>query len=160
MKASARASGIAFALLLGLCIAAGAIGGTVTAGSVHAWYAGLHKPPFNPPDWVFGPVWSVLYLMMAVAAWRVWRRDRRWRSAPLAAWALQLLLNLGWSVIFFGLHAPGLALADLALLLVAVGATAFLFGRKDLWAGLLMIPYLLWCGFAFLLNYEVWRLNP
>jgi tryptophan-rich sensory protein len=144
---------------LGLCAVVAAIGGAATASSLGDWYIGLNKPSFNPPNWVFGPVWTLLYVMMAVAAWRVWRRDRAGVGVALGLWAAQLALNLGWSLIFFGLHAPGPALVDLALLILATGATAFAFRRHDRLAAALLLPYLCWCGFAFALNEEIWRLN-
>ena len=109
---------------IALCLAVAAAGGAVTASSVGTWYAGLAKPAFNPPNWVFAPVWTALYLMMAVAAWRVWRR----RGAPLAhpalaMWALQLALNLCWSHVFFGARLIGAALAEIAVLLAAIAVT-------------------------------------
>ena len=141
-----------------LCAAVAAVGGVATASSLPVWYAGLHKPAFNPPNWLFGPVWSVLYLMMAVAAWRVWRR-REARGAALALWGVQLALNFAWSLIFFGLKAPGPALLDLALLLLAIAATAVAFERSDRTAAWMLAPYFAWCCFAFALNFEIWRLN-
>ena len=142
------------------CFAISAIGGLITASSVSTWYPTLAKPPFNPPAWVFGPVWSVLYAMMAVAAWRVWRSagftDAR---AALGVFALQLLLNLGWSAIFFGLRSPGGAMIEIALLVGAVAATMVLFWRIDRWACLLLLPYLCWTAFAAILNAAIWWLN-
>jgi translocator protein len=151
------------AALLGfvvLCLAVAAAGGAVTATSVGTWYAGLAKPAFNPPNWVFGPVWTALYLMMAFAGWRVWRR-RRARDVRLAlgAWALQLALNLGWSFVFFGARLIGAALAEIALLLAAILATAVLFWRIDRVAGALFVPYAAWVAFATALNAALWRLN-
>lgn len=151
------------AALLGfvvLCFAVAAAGGAVTATSVGTWYAGLAKPAFNPPDWVFGPVWTVLYVMMAVAAWRVWRR----RAAPgarpaLGAWAVQLALNLSWSFVFFGARMPGAALAEIAALLAAIVATLVLFRRIERLAGALLVPYVAWVAFAAVLNAAIWALN-
>lgn len=146
---------------IGLCLAVAAIGGAVTATSVGTWYAGLAKPSFNPPGWVFGPVWTALYLMMAFAAWRVWRaRGFAGARAALGAWALQLALNLGWSLLFFGARMIGAALAEIVLLLAAILATAFLFWRIDRLAGALLAPYAAWVAFATLLNAALWRLNP
>ena len=151
------------AALLGfvvLCLAVAAAGGAVTATSVGTWYAGLAKPAFNPPNWVFAPVWTALYLMMAFAGWRVWRQ-RRAREVRLAlgAWALQLALNLGWSFVFFGARLIGAALAEIALLLAAILATAVLFWRIDRVAGALFVPYAAWVAFATALNAALWRLN-
>lgn len=143
-----------------LCLAVAATGGAVTASSVGTWYAGLAKPAFNPPNWVFGPVWTTLYVLMAVAAWRVWRRRGEPGARPaLGAWALQLALNLGWSFLFFGAQAIGAALAEIALLLAAIVATATLFWRIDRPAGALFVPYIAWVSFATALNAALWRLN-
>lgn len=149
---------VAFLLL---CAVVAGIGGAVTAVNLPAWYAHLAKPPFNPPNWIFGPVWTALYVLMAVAAWRVSRRSTAGQGLSLALglWMFQLALNLGWSLIFFGLHAAGPAAAELALLLVAILATIWAFFRIDRIAGVMMAPYLAWCSFAFALNWAVWRLN-
>lgn len=145
---------------LALTLAVGAVGGLATASSVGTWYAALAKPAFNPPNWVFGPVWTSLYILMAIAAWRVYRASAgRARRAALRLYAAQLALNLGWSLLFFGLRQPPLALAELAVLIAAVLGTTVLFWRVDRPAGLLLIPYLLWISFAFLLNWEIVRLN-
>jgi len=123
-----------------------------------AWYAGLQKPAFNPPNWLFAPVWTILYIAMAIAAWRVY--VRRGFDASLALWSLQLALNAAWSPLFFDLHAIPLALVDIALLLLAVAATAWLFFRRNRVAGGLMLPYAAWVALATLLTYSIWRLNP
>ena len=143
-----------------LCLAVAAAGGAVTASSVGTWYTGLAKPSFNPPDWVFGPVWTALYLMMAFAGWRVWRR-RGTGDARLAlgAWALQLALNLCWSLVFFGARLIGAALVEIAVLFAAILVTALLFWRIDRVAGALLVPYAAWVAFAALLNAALWRLN-
>jgi tryptophan-rich sensory protein len=122
------------------------------------WYAGLRKPPLTPPNWIFGPVWSFLYLCIALAAWLVWRAPRD-TTTPLALWASQLLLNALWSLLFFGLHRPGLALLELAVLLTLVVATTAAFFRVRSLAGALLVPYVAWVGFAFYLNAGVWYLN-
>ena len=143
-----------------LCFAVAAAGGAVTSTSVGTWYAGLAKPSFNPPDWLFGPVWTVLYLLIAVAGWRVWRR-RAQAGARLAlgAWIVQLALNLAWSFLFFGGRMIGVALAEIGVLLAAIVLTAVLSWRIDRIAGALLIPYIAWVGFATLLNASLWRLN-
>ncbi len=151
---------LAGAGFLGLCLAVSAVGGLATASSVGSWYQTLEKPPFNPPDWVFGPVWTTLYLMMAVAGWRVWRVAGFNAARPaFLAYAVQLALNLAWSVIFFGLQMPGLAFLELGGLLVAIVVTAILFHRHDRIAGLLFVPYAAWVTFAGILNGAIWRLN-
>ncbi len=145
---------------LAACFAVSAAGGAVTATSVGTWYQDLAKPPFNPPDSAFAPVWTALFVLMALAAWRVWRRGGfAANRAALGMFALQLVLNLGWSVLFFGLRAVGAALVEMAALWVAILVTAALFWRRDRAAGLLMVPYVLWVGFALLLNGAIWRLN-
>lgn len=151
---------VALAGFVALCFAVAAAGGAVTATSVGTWYAGLAKPAFNPPDWVFGPVWTALYLMIAVAGWRVWRRrSERGAWLALGAWGLQLSLNLSWSMLFFGARMIGMALAEIAVLLAAILITAALFWRIDRIAGALLIPYAAWVGFATVLNAALWRLN-
>lgn len=122
------------------------------------WYENLHKPPLNPPDWVFGPVWSVLYLAIAVAGWLVWR-TRPASARPLALWGSQLLLNAAWSLLFFGLHLPGVALVEIALLLALLIVTTASFFRVDTLAGALFLPYTGWVFFAAYLNAGLWYLN-
>jgi tryptophan-rich sensory protein len=138
--------------------AVGAAASLVTAPNVASWFPDLVKPAFNPPDWLFAPVWVALYLLMAVAAWRVWR-IRGLASAPLALYAVQLALNFAWSFIFFGAHRLGFALGEICALLVFVIATAIAFSRTDRLAGAMMLPYIAWVSFATLLNYEFWILN-
>lgn len=150
----------AFLVSAALVVVVGTLGGLSTASSVATWYSTLHKPAFNPPNAVFGPVWSLLYLMMAVAAWRVWRRPGSpGRRPALALYAFQLGLNLGWSCLFFGLRQPGWALGEIGVLLAFVLGTAAAFARLDRLAGLLLIPYAAWVAFAAALTFEIWRLN-
>jgi len=152
---------IALALFVALCLGIGALGAALAETSLKLWYADLIKPSFNPPDAVFGPVWTVLYIMMAIAAWRVWRTaDRDSARGPLTLFALQLALNLGWSVVFFGLQKIGAAIATIIVLDVAVVVTTLAFRPVDRLAGLLMLPYLAWVAFATVLNIAIWRLNP
>lgn len=152
---------LALTLFIVLCLGIGALGASVVATSVDTWYADLIKPWFTPPDWVFGPVWTLLYVLMAVAAWRVWRTaDRDTRRGPLTLFALQLALNLGWTVVFFGLQKIGAALATIIVLDVGVVVTALAFRTIDRPASLLMVPYVAWVGFATVLNIAIWRLNP
>jgi translocator protein len=148
-------------LFVALCLGIGALGASVVATSVDSWYAGLVKPSFNPPDEVFGPVWTVLYILMAVAAWRVWRSaDWDTTRGPLTLFALQLAINLGWTVVFFGLHKIAAAVAAIVVLDVAVLVTMLAFRSVDRLAALLMLPYVAWVVFATLLNVAIWRLNP
>lgn len=147
-------------VFLALCFAVSGLGGLITAQSVGTWYQDLAKPAFNPPDWIFAPVWTTLYLLMAVSAWRVWRRAglRDGRTA-LLAFGVQLALNLGWSATFFGLTMPGLALVVVLLLLAAIAVVIRLFWAVDRPAAVLLVPLLAWVGFATLLNAAIWRLN-
>jgi tryptophan-rich sensory protein len=143
-----------------LCFAMAGVGGWVTTPSIPGWYAGLVKPSWTPPDWVFGPVWSVLYLGMAVAVWLVWRQnDFAGATVPMVFFGVQLALNGAWSWIFFGLHSPGAALVDLVLLWTAIAATTVTFWRRSIPAAILLVPYLVWVSFAGALNFAVWRLN-
>jgi benzodiazapine receptor len=143
-----------------LCLAVSGIGGAVTGTSVDSWYQGLRKPSFNPPDWVFAPVWTALYLLMAVAAWRVWRRGRtKARAVALALFGFQLGLNLAWSFLFFGFRRIDLALVEIVILLLAIAVCAVFFWRIDRWAGRLLVPYALWVAFATSLNASLWWLN-
>ena len=123
------------------------------------WYAELQKPEWNPPGWVFGPVWSTLYLLMAIAAWLVWNSSHAARNGAIALWCVQLVVNAAWSWLFFGLHRPGWALADLALLIVAVVWTLRKFYTIRPLAGILLLPYLAWILFAWVLNLTLWRMN-
>lgn len=121
------------------------------------WYAGLAKPFFNPPDWIFGPVWSVLYVLVAVAGWRMWRHDP-W-GAGMRLWICQLILNFLWSPIFFGLQQPGLALMVIVALLVAILGFIPIARKTDRLAAWLFAPYAVWVAFATLLNASIWWLN-
>ena len=143
-----------------VCFAAAGIGGAVTTPKIATWYAALAKPSWNPPNWIFGPVWSVLYLCMAIAAWLVWRQGGLAGAAtPLALFAVQLVLNLAWSWLFFGFENPGLAFVDIVLLWAAIATTMVAFWFRSAIAGILFIPYLAWVSFAAMLNFVVWRLN-
>ena len=151
-------------VFLALCFVVSAIGGAVTASSVGTWYAGLEKPSFNPPNWIFAPVWTALYAMMAVAGWRVWRSpDLASGSASkrlaLTAFGIQLGLNLAWSCLFFGARQPGLALVEVIVFLATILWTALLFRRHDNIAAALFVPYIAWVSFAAVLNGCVWYLN-
>lgn len=125
-----------------------------------AWYAGLNKPIWNPPGWVFGPVWTTLYSAMAVAAWLVWRRGGvAAQRRPLGLFCVQLTLNAAWTPLFFGMHRMGLAFTEMLLLCAAITATLIAFFRVSRPAGWLLVPYLAWVCFAAVLNFTLWRLN-
>lgn len=151
------------AMLIGfilLSIIVSGAGGYVTAGSIPTWYADLNKPSFNPPNWIFGPVWTVLYLFIAIAGWRIWR------SAPVSLFKFpmlvffgQLILNFLWSYVFFGLENPAQALIVILSLLASIIACVVWFLRIDKLAGYLFIPYAVWVSFATLLNFAIWQLN-
>jgi translocator protein len=147
-------SGLALVGFIALCFSAAALGAFFPPD---AWYAGLNKPSWNPPAWVFGPVWTALYLGMACAAWRVWRLANV--RVPLALFAVHLLLNAAWSPLFFGAHALGLAFLEIVVLWIAIATTGAVFYRRDRVAGLLFVPYLAWVSFAAVLNAVLWRLN-
>jgi tryptophan-rich sensory protein len=145
---------------LGLCFVVAALGGRWTAPEIPTWYRTLVRPSFAPPNWVFGPVWTVLYVLMALAAWQVSQSA----ASPLRTWglvlfAVQLGLNLTWSWIFFRHHALGAAAVEVVLLWLAIGVTTVVFGRTVPMAGWLMAPYWAWVSFATALNIGFWRLN-
>ena len=142
-------------------LAVGGLSGYATARGVETWYPTLAKPPFNPPAWVFGPVWTLLYIMMGIAAFLVWRQGIGTPGVKLAlvVFALQLALNGLWSIVFFGMQSPGWAFVEIILLWLAVLASTWLSWRVAPAAGWLMLPYLAWVGFAALLNGSIWFLN-
>jgi tryptophan-rich sensory protein len=146
---------LALILFVAVVFVCGSLIGYTTAPG--EWYASLQKPSFNPPNWLFGPVWSILYVMIGVAGWRVWKADGG--STALVVWAVQLALNFLWSPIFFAAQNPGLALVVVVgmwLSIVAFIATAW---RVDRIAAWLFVPYLAWVSFATLLNASIWWLN-
>lgn len=143
---------------LALCFSASATALFVSTGG---WFAGLHKPAWNPPSWVFGPVWTTLYTLMAVAAWLVWREDGAKRRGRALGWfLLQWALNALWTPLFFGLHRSGFAFAEIVLLWLALAATLASFWKVKKAAGALLAPCLAWVSFAAVLNFAIWQLNP
>lgn len=144
------------------CLVVGYLSGMVTRDSITTWYPTLVKPVFNPPNWVFAPVWTVLYIMMGVAAGMVWNRidtDEENVKKAFKFFLFQLALNALWSYLFFGLHNPLLALIEIVLLWLLIFETYIQFKKIDKVAGLLFIPYLAWVSFAMLLNASIWWLN-
>ena len=153
-----HALGLAVSIVI--CFGAAWLGSLLTGPSVGGWYAALRKPPWTPPNWLFGPVWSALYLSMAIAAWLVWRKvELPGAKLALLLFAVQLALNIGWSGIFFTLHMPGAALVEVLLLWISILATAVAFWPLSRAAAWLMTPYLVWVAFAATLNYAIWKLN-
>jgi tryptophan-rich sensory protein len=148
-------------LMILLCFGVAGVGILATTTGEGSWYAGIAKPSWNPPGWIFGPVWSALYLAMAVAAWLVFRSAGSLGKAavPLRLFAGQLTLNGLWSWVFFGWELPGWAFAEILLLWAAILATMLAFFRVSKPAGWLMAPYLAWVGFAAVLNGTIWRMN-
>jgi benzodiazapine receptor len=143
------------------CLAAGAIGSIFTRQAIPTWYATLEKPVFNPPNWLFSPVWTLLYIMMGVAAFLVWRKGLENKQVRIAliVFLVQLVLNALWSVAFFGLESPLYGLIVIAALWVAILFTVLKFHRLSLAASVLLWPYLLWVSFAAVLNSSIWLLN-
>ncbi|MEX1131655.1 MAG: TspO/MBR family protein [Flavobacteriales bacterium] len=149
------------AISIAITLLLGSASGLITAGAVEGWYMEIEKPSFNPPNTIFGPVWTVLYIMMGFAAGLIWSNgteDSKVRRG-LALFGVQLLLNVLWSLLFFGLKSPGLALVDIGLLLLTIILCIRAFHPIDRWAAYLMIPYLLWVSFATVLNASIWILN-
>ncbi len=148
---------VGLVLWLVVSLSAGWVGSRFVPGD---WYAGLAKPSWNPPSSVFAPVWTTLYVLMGLAAWLVWRQTGfAGARAALGLFALQLVLNGLWSYLFFGSHQPGVALVEIVVLWLAILATTVGFWRVSVPAGMLLLPYLAWVGFAAALNFQLWRLN-
>lgn len=144
-----------------LCQLVGIIGGLFNAATIRTWYLTLNKPPFNPPNWVFGPMWITLYLLMSIALFLVWTTDSPGKAKQIAMifFFIQLAINMAWSFLFFYLKSPILGLIDIIALLVFILLTIWKFFPVNRAAGYLMLPYLLWVGFAAILNYSIWTLN-
>ena len=155
MLVIARHGAVSFAVFFLVVAAAAGFGAQF---SPTAWYEGLAKPSWTPPNAIFGPVWTILYVGIAVAGWLVWRRTERF-VLPLALWVSQLFLNAWWSLLFFGLHRPDIALADIVALLVFILGFAITARRHSAAASVLFIPYALWVGFATALNFAIVRMN-
>lgn len=141
-----------------ICNLAGAIGSIFTFEAIPNWYATLTKPSFSPPNWVFGPVWTTLYLLMGISAYLIWEKSKKF-NMPLKIFALQLFLNALWSFIFFGMKNPALAFLEIIALWLSVAYTIVLFYKLDKRAAYLLLPYIAWITFASVLNYFIWKLN-
>jgi len=144
-----------------ICLAAGGIAGYVTAGQVNGeWYTALVKPSFQPPNWLFGPVWTTLYILMGIALWLVWKTPSTPdRNTAITIFFIQLVLNFLWSLIFFNGHAIGFALIDIVTLWIMIVLTIFAFSRISKTASWLLVPYISWVSFATILNWTIWNLN-
>jgi len=143
------------------CQSAGLLGGIFTAKSIKTWYVTLNKPSFNPPGWIFGPVWTALYLMMGVSLYIIWKKavETDVRLA-IAVFIVQLALNALWSYLFFGIHNPRIAFFEVLFLWLFILICIIIFFPVSHTASYLLIPYLLWVSFASFLNYTIWKLNP
>jgi tryptophan-rich sensory protein len=149
------------ALALMLCLLAGAIGAAFTTPALSGWYVSLNKPALTPPNWVFAPVWIALYLMMSLSLYLVWQKGTdKWEVREgMLLFGVQLILNSLWSIAFFGMHTPLYGLFVIVALLAAISLTIARFWSISRPAAWLLVPYLLWVGFASYLNYSVWQLN-
>jgi translocator protein len=152
---------LALSGFIAICLLAGALGGWATSQSILDWYPTLNKPAWNPPPWIFAPVWTTLYVLMAIAAWLVWKKDTRFSGVRVALllFFVQLALNCLWPFLFFKFRSPAWALVEVVTLLIMVALTAWAFFTQSKRAGLLMLPYLAWASFATFLNFTIWRLN-
>jgi len=149
-------------IFVATCIAVGYLSGMATQSSIKTWFPTLIKPSFNPPNWLFAPVWSMLYIMMGIAAGLVWNRIDQENEAvhkALLFFVIQLVLNATWSLLFFGLRNPLLAFIEIILLWLVIYETYIKFGKIDRIAGYLFVPYILWVSFATVLNGSIWWLN-
>lgn len=152
---------IKLAISIIVCELAGAVGSIFTAPKISGWYSALNKPPFNPPSWLFGPVWTALFFLMGIAFYFVREKfgsDKRVKGA-LIIFGVQLALNVFWSVLFFGLQNPFYAFVEIIVLWLAILASIIAFKKIDKKAAYLMLPYILWVSFALVLNFAIWRLN-
>ena len=146
---------------IGAALGIGFLGAVPTISAIPTWYADLKKPFFAPPNWIFSPVWTVLYILMGISFWiysraNVLKQKKRW---SYALYVTQLILNLLWSYLFFGMKSPGLAFIEITVLWAFIFLTRKMFSEDSKWAGRLLTPYLAWVSFAAILNFEFFRLN-
>lgn len=148
-------------IALAISLAAGGVGSLFTAAAIPVWYENLAKPALNPPNWVFGPVWTILFILMGIAAFLVWREglDKKEIKIALAIFIFQLLLNVFWSLLFFGIHNPAVAFTEIISLWSAIMALILAFYQINRKAAYLLIPYIVWVSFAAYLNYAIWQLS-
>jgi translocator protein len=152
---------IRLAISIGVCLAAGFIGSIFTTASIPTWYATLEKPSFNPPNWLFGPVWTILFILMGISAFLVWRVGLSEPNVRIALiiFIIQLIINALWSVAFFGLRSPIAGLIVIIVLWIAILLTILSFAKLSITASILLIPYILWVSFASILNATIYVLN-
>ncbi len=146
---------------IAVCQLAGVIGTIFSVPAIKNWYSFLEKPSFSPPNWLFGPVWIILFFLMGISLFLVWKRglnNNEYKNA-IYAFALQLILNIQWSVIFFGLKSPGVAFLEILLLWSAILYAIIIFYRISKYAVFLLLPYIFWVSFAAVLNFFIWQLN-
>lgn len=142
-----------------LCLALGLLSGFSTVESINNWYRFINKPSWNPPNWIFGPVWTLLYILMGIAVALVWHAQTQNKKTAITFFIIQFILNLAWSFIFFKQHAIGWAFAEILIMLLCISATIFSFYKISKPAAWLMLPYLCWVSFATILNGSIWYLN-
>jgi tryptophan-rich sensory protein len=148
-------------IAIAIPVLVGGISGFFTVSGVESWYQTIHKPSWNPPNWVFGPVWTTLYVMMGIALWLVWKEDtsRELKMIAFILFGVQLILNFLWSFVFFKLEQPGFAFLEILFMWVAILATIFAFAQVNKTAAWLLVPYISWVSFAAILNFTIWRMN-
>lgn len=151
-----------FIISIAVCLAAAFLGSLATMPAIPEWYASLKKPSFNPPNWIFGPAWTLLYALMAIAAYLVWKEgwEKREVRTALTVFGIQLALNVFWSFLFFKFQSPAKALMEILVLWLAIFLTILSFMKVSRPAGWLLVPYLLWVSFATVLNFFIVRFNP
>ncbi|MFW0861984.1 MAG: TspO/MBR family protein [Candidatus Komeilibacteria bacterium] len=146
---------------IAICLGAGFVGSFFNSPAIDGWYAGIDKPFFNPPNWIFAPVWTILFILMGIAAAIIWNKGLESDAVKIAlmVFIFHLVLNILWSMFFFGMQNPGLAFIEIVVLWLMIILVMYLFYQLDHRAAYLLIPYILWVSFAAVLNYSIWQLN-
>lgn len=145
-----------------LPVGVGSFAGWATRKEIKGWYADLVKPSFNPPNWIFAPVWTTLYVLMGIALFLVWKNNKvsqQVKRSAIVLFFVQLFFNFWWSIIFFYLHSPGWAFVEIILMWSSIALTIYWFAKVNRLAAALLVPYLLWVSFAAVLNFYIWQLN-
>jgi len=146
-------------LSITICLAVGGISGYITADAIPDWYVNINKPSFNPPNWLFGPVWTTLYIMMGIAFFLIWKSHSPLKHKAMLIFSVQLILNFFWSILFFNFHLLGIALIEILCMWLFILLSIISFYPVSKVAAYLLIPYLLWVSFASVLNFAIWQLN-